>query len=248
MVGCFGVTWWRRRDWTEAGVWPALHEQLLAHLRALDALDLDCCAVDGSHVRALKGGPRRPVPGRPRTSRLQAPPDLRRRRHPAGDRPHRRQPQRRHPAPAAARRRPADPRPPRPAPPPARAVRRPRLRPRRLPPSAARPQHHPTDRPPRRRPRLRAGQEALGGRARLRLAARLQTTPGPLRAPRSHRPRPGPAGLRPDLLPPTRRRFEMSSQPWRPVILLNPQVGAQKLSYPRPTVQACSPRVRSVSA
>jgi transposase len=57
VVGCSGVTCWRRlRDWTEAGVWPALHEQLLAQLRALDALDLDCCAVDGSHVRALKGG------------------------------------------------------------------------------------------------------------------------------------------------------------------------------------------------
>lgn len=27
MLGCSGVTCWRRvRDWTEAGVWPALHE------------------------------------------------------------------------------------------------------------------------------------------------------------------------------------------------------------------------------
>jgi transposase len=43
LVGCSGVTCWRRlRDWTEAGVWPALH--------------LERCAVDGSHVRALKGG------------------------------------------------------------------------------------------------------------------------------------------------------------------------------------------------
>jgi transposase len=51
------VTCWRRlRDWTEAGVWPALHAQLLAQLRALDGLDLDRCAVDGSHIRALKGG------------------------------------------------------------------------------------------------------------------------------------------------------------------------------------------------
>jgi transposase len=57
LVGCSGVTCWRRlRDWTEAGVWPALHELLLAELRATGALDLDCCAVDGSHVRALKGG------------------------------------------------------------------------------------------------------------------------------------------------------------------------------------------------
>ncbi len=57
LVGCSGVTCWRRlRDWTEAGVWPALHELLLAQLRALGELDLDRCAVDGSHVRALKGG------------------------------------------------------------------------------------------------------------------------------------------------------------------------------------------------
>ncbi len=51
------MTCWRRlRDWTEAGVWPVLHELLLAELRADDRLDLDRCAVDGSHVRALKGG------------------------------------------------------------------------------------------------------------------------------------------------------------------------------------------------
>jgi transposase len=57
LVGCSGVTCWRRlRDWTEAGVWPRLHEQLLAQLRALGELDLEVCAVDGSHVRALKGG------------------------------------------------------------------------------------------------------------------------------------------------------------------------------------------------
>jgi transposase len=57
LVGCSGVTCWRRlRDWTEAGVWPALHEVLLAELRAAGQLELDCCAVDGSHIRALKGG------------------------------------------------------------------------------------------------------------------------------------------------------------------------------------------------
>ena len=57
LVGCSGVTCWRRlRDWTEAGVWSALHELLLAQLRAAGELDLDRCAVDGSHIRALKGG------------------------------------------------------------------------------------------------------------------------------------------------------------------------------------------------
>jgi transposase len=56
-IGCSGVTCWRRlRDWTEAGVWPRLHEILLAELRAAGLLQMDEAAVDGSHVRALKGG------------------------------------------------------------------------------------------------------------------------------------------------------------------------------------------------
>ncbi|POG45257.1 IS5 family transposase [Streptomyces sp. ZL-24] len=56
-VGCSGITAWRQlRDWTEAGVWPRLHAALLAELRRADLLDLDDCAVDGSHVRAVKGG------------------------------------------------------------------------------------------------------------------------------------------------------------------------------------------------
>ncbi|MFF9727434.1 IS5 family transposase [Streptomyces gardneri] len=56
-VGCSGVTAWRRlRDWTKAGVWPRLHAALLAELRRADLLGLDDCAVDGSHVRALKRG------------------------------------------------------------------------------------------------------------------------------------------------------------------------------------------------
>jgi transposase len=56
-VGCSGVTAWRRlRDWTEAGVWPRLHAALLTELRRAGLLDLDDCSVDGSHIRALKGG------------------------------------------------------------------------------------------------------------------------------------------------------------------------------------------------
>ncbi|MET8518220.1 IS5 family transposase [Streptomyces sp. NPDC005077] len=52
-----GMTCWRRlRDWKEAGVCQQLHELLLAELRAGDALDLSCASVDGSHLRALKGG------------------------------------------------------------------------------------------------------------------------------------------------------------------------------------------------
>ncbi|MFI0219984.1 IS5 family transposase [Streptomyces lydicus] len=56
-VGCSGVTAWRRlRDWTEAGVWPRLHATLLTELRRAGLLDLDDCAADGSHIRALKRG------------------------------------------------------------------------------------------------------------------------------------------------------------------------------------------------
>ncbi|WP_106974220.1 IS5 family transposase [Kitasatospora phosalacinea] len=56
-TGCSGVTAWRRlRDWSQAGVWPRLHELLLAELRSAGLLEMDDAAVDGSHVRALKGG------------------------------------------------------------------------------------------------------------------------------------------------------------------------------------------------
>jgi hypothetical protein len=46
-------------------VWPALHELLLAQLRAASLLDLERCAVDASHVHALKGGI---MSGRPRST------------------------------------------------------------------------------------------------------------------------------------------------------------------------------------
>ncbi len=39
-------------------MWPALHELLLVQLHATGQLDLDRCAVDGSHIRALKEGTR----------------------------------------------------------------------------------------------------------------------------------------------------------------------------------------------
>jgi transposase len=55
-VGRSGVTAWRRlRDWTEAGLWPQLHEVLLTELRAAGLLDMDDVAIDGPHVRALTG-------------------------------------------------------------------------------------------------------------------------------------------------------------------------------------------------
>jgi transposase len=57
VVGCSGVTCWRRvRNWIEAGAWPAPHQLLLGELRAAGLPDLDRCAVDASHVPAVKRG------------------------------------------------------------------------------------------------------------------------------------------------------------------------------------------------
>ncbi|MFE9747134.1 IS5 family transposase [Saccharothrix saharensis] len=54
-----GMTCWRRlRDWNEAGVWPRLHELLLARLQAAGALDWSRAVVDSSSIRAVKGGPK----------------------------------------------------------------------------------------------------------------------------------------------------------------------------------------------
>ncbi len=48
------MTCWRRlAEWHEAGVWQRLHE-----LNAAGKLDWSKAVVDGSHVRALKGGPK----------------------------------------------------------------------------------------------------------------------------------------------------------------------------------------------
>lgn len=55
-----GMTCWRRlRDWHHAGVWERLHQLLLAELHAADKLDWSRAVIDSSHVRALKGGPKR---------------------------------------------------------------------------------------------------------------------------------------------------------------------------------------------
>jgi transposase len=52
-----GMTCWRRlRDWNNAGVWDQLHAVLLAELNAAGKIDWERAAVDGSHLRALKGG------------------------------------------------------------------------------------------------------------------------------------------------------------------------------------------------
>lgn len=54
------MTCWRRlAERSEAGVWPRLHETLLAKLRGANILDFSRAGVDDSHIRALKGAPRR---------------------------------------------------------------------------------------------------------------------------------------------------------------------------------------------
>jgi transposase len=55
-----GMTCWRRlAEWAEVDVWRRLHTALLAKLRSANVLDFSRAAVDGSHIRALKGAPRR---------------------------------------------------------------------------------------------------------------------------------------------------------------------------------------------
>ena len=57
-MGCgSGVTCWRRlRDWHELGVWEAVYETLLAHLRQADGIDWSRAIVDSASVRAVFGG------------------------------------------------------------------------------------------------------------------------------------------------------------------------------------------------
>jgi hypothetical protein len=162
-------------------VWPALHELLLVQLHATGQLDLDRCAVDGSHIRAPKGGTR----SARRRSRGRPGPE----HHlivDAGGVPlavtltggNRHDVTQLIPLVEAV--------------PPIRGRRpRPRRRPRELfadrgydydidrhRPRA--PRHHAADRPPRRRARLGSGQAALGRPTKLRLAARLQAAAHPV--------------------------------------------------------------------
>ena len=54
-----GMTCWRRlAAWHHAGVWQRLHELLLAELRGADKLDWSKAVIGGSHLRAMKGGPK----------------------------------------------------------------------------------------------------------------------------------------------------------------------------------------------
>lgn len=136
-----------------------------------------------------KGGPCRPEPGRPRPARFQASPDHRRRRDTLGGHADRRQSQRRHPA-HPARRCPASDQGPAwsSLAPTSSSVCRPRLRPRQVSSASPGPRYHPGHRPPHYRSRLRIGEAPVAGRARIRMAARLQTSTDPLRTARRYPP------------------------------------------------------------
>jgi transposase len=48
----------RLQEWERAGVWARLHGEMLRRLNAKGAIDWQTGVVDGSHIRALCGGPR----------------------------------------------------------------------------------------------------------------------------------------------------------------------------------------------
>ena len=57
-LGCgSGVTCWRRlQAWTQAGVWPRIHEKLLALLGRRGRIDASLTVMDSAGVRAVLGG------------------------------------------------------------------------------------------------------------------------------------------------------------------------------------------------
>ena len=57
-LGCgSGMSCWRRlRDWTQAGVWPKVHQLLLSRLRGADKIDWSRAVIDSASVRAVFGG------------------------------------------------------------------------------------------------------------------------------------------------------------------------------------------------
>jgi transposase len=57
-LGCgSGVTCWRRlRDWTQAGIWPRIHERLLDRLGRCGGIDASLAVMDSASVRAVSGG------------------------------------------------------------------------------------------------------------------------------------------------------------------------------------------------
>jgi transposase len=75
-LGCGSVTtcWNRFAEWARAGVFDRLQEELLDELGAAGLLDWSRVSVDAASLRAVRGGPDRRKPGRPRQARLQVAP------------------------------------------------------------------------------------------------------------------------------------------------------------------------------
>lgn len=56
-LGCSGSTAHDRfTAWTKAGIFDRLHAELLRRLNAAGRIDWSAGIIDGTHVRALKGG------------------------------------------------------------------------------------------------------------------------------------------------------------------------------------------------
>jgi transposase len=74
--GCGSITtcWRRFAEWAAAGVFDRLQELLLDELGAAGLLDWSRVSVDSASVRAVRGGPARRKPGRPRQARVQVAP------------------------------------------------------------------------------------------------------------------------------------------------------------------------------
>jgi transposase len=200
-----GMTCWRRlRDWNDAGVWQRLHEILLARLRGAGQLDMSRAVIDGSHIRALKGGPKLVRARSTAAAWLETPCHHRRRRHPPRRHADRREQARLHPEHRPARRHPAYRRTPRtteasPRP----AVCRSGLRLRQPPPTDPRPRRHPRHRPTWHTAWLRPRHPPMGRGTHHRLVALVPPPTHPLGNPRRHpRSLPQPR-LRPHLLAPT---------------------------------------------
>jgi transposase len=92
-LGCGSpATVWRRlNQWATAGVFEALHLDILDRLGERGRLDWSRASVDSASVRAKRGGSRRRKSRRSRQAREQDPPGLRRRRAAADRGGHRRQ-------------------------------------------------------------------------------------------------------------------------------------------------------------
>ena len=63
-LGCSPASAHRRlREWQAAGVFAALHQQLLRRLSGAGLIDWTTAVVDGGHIRVLQGGLDRALAG-----------------------------------------------------------------------------------------------------------------------------------------------------------------------------------------